>query len=135
MPSIAKAVLPSSLFDRSGVKRMSPMSPLIIPGLLAYWEPGTMADRTLVPANGSRIENQSGWGVDLLGESARYFDVTNTITTGVVSRPASGAIDVVQGRGVATGAEIFSLGNQRIYPVLNELIKWAGDCDATKERT
>jgi len=28
-----------------------------------------------------------------------------------------------------------SLGNQRIYPVLNELIKWAGDCDATKERT
>lgn len=105
---------PSALLDKSAFKRIAPIPPLVIPGLLAYWEPGTMADRTLVPANGSLIENQSGWGVDLLGESARFFTVANTITTGTVSRPPSGAFDVVHGRGVATGAELFGLSNQRI---------------------
>ena len=104
----------SALLDTTALKRIAPITPLIIPGLLAYWEPGTMADRAAVPANGSLIENQSGWGIDLLGESARYFTVANTIATGTVSRPASGALDVVHGSGVATVAELFGLSNQRI---------------------
>lgn len=73
-----------------------------------------MADRGLVPKTGDLIENQSGWAVDLLGESARYLTVTNSIATGTVSRTSTGAFDVRHGRGVATTAEIFSLANQRI---------------------
>lgn len=104
----------SSLLDKTGLKRHAPVSPAVIPGMLFWWEPGTMADRGLVPKTGDLIENQSGWAVDLLGESARYLTVTNTITSGKVSRTSTGAFDVRHGRGVATGPEIFSLANQRI---------------------
>lgn len=114
MASVAAAKAASSLLDTAGLQRIQPLSPAVMPGMLFWWEPGTMADRTLVPENGDLIENQSGWGVDLLGESARFLTVANTITTGEVSRPASGAFDVVQGRGVAAGVEQFSLANQRI---------------------
>ncbi|MDQ1174152.1 hypothetical protein QE430_002459 [Microbacterium testaceum] len=113
MPAGLTAPAPS-LLDKTGLKRMAPLPPLILPGLLAYWEPGTMADRSLVPANGALIENQSGWGIDLLGEQARFLTVANTIATGTVSRPSGGAFDVVHGRGVATGVELFGLSNQRI---------------------
>lgn len=113
MVSVAAAKPASALLDTTGMKRIQPLSPAVMPGMVFWFEPGTMADRTLIPANGSLIENQSGWGVDLLGESARQLTVTNTIVSGSVSRPKT-ALQVTQGRGVASGAEIFSLANQRI---------------------
>lgn len=115
MPAgLAVAKLAPALLDKTGLKRIQPITPAVMPGMLFWWEPGTMVDRTLVPKTGDAIENQSGWGIDLLGESARYLPVTNSIVSGTASRPASGAFDVSHARGTAPGAEIFSLANQRI---------------------
>lgn len=116
MPGTLTAAKPaSSLLDKTGIERVSPMNPIVIPGLIAFWEPGTMADRTRLPANGELVENQSGWAVDLLGESARWFTFGNSLVTGVASRQSgTGAYDVVHGRGTATQAESISLQNQRI---------------------
>lgn len=112
---IASVRAASPLLDKTGLKRISPISSAVIPGLIAFWEPGTMADRSLVPANGALIENQSGWAIDQLGESARYFTFGNSLITGVASRHAvTGAFNVVHGRGVATQGESISLANQRI---------------------
>lgn len=112
--ALTQAKPASPLLDKTGIERISPLSAAIIPGMLFWFEPGTMADRALIPANGALVENQSGWGIDLLGDSARYLTVTNSITTGAVSRTSTGALDVLHARGVATGSETLSFANQRI---------------------
>lgn len=106
---------PSSLFDPTGLQRISPPNPAVIPGTLFWWEPGTMASRTLVPANGDLIENQSGWAIDLLGEQARWLTYKSTLITGAASRPQPGGqFRVVHGRGAATQAESVTVENQRV---------------------
>ncbi len=106
---------PSSLFDPTGLQRIAPPNPAVIPGTLFWWEPGTMASRTLVPANGELIENQSGWAIDLLGEQARWLTYKSTLATGVASRlQPGGEFRVAHGRDVATASESVALKNQRV---------------------
>lgn len=106
---------PSSLFDPTGLQRISPPNPAVIPGTLFWWEPGTMASRTLVPASGDLIENQSGWAIDLLGEQARWLTYRSTLASGVASRlQPGGEFRVAHGRDVATAAEIVTLENARV---------------------
>ncbi|MCD2170349.1 hypothetical protein LPW41_11640 [Microbacterium sp. JC 701] len=106
---------PSALFDPTGLQRITPPNPAVIPGTLFWWEPGTMASRTLVPANGDLIENQSGWAIDLLGEQARWLTYKSSLLTGAASRlQPNGEFRVTHGRGAATQAESITLENQRV---------------------
>lgn len=115
MSALVAAKPANRLLNKSMLERINPITPAVMPGMLFWFEPGTMADRTLVPKNGDLIENQSGWARDLLGEGARYLAVTSSITTGTVSRQeGTGALDVLHKRGVATQGEILSFANQTI---------------------